>query len=616
MRKREPDARTEGVIFPLKAGGGALECNVRSRFQPTSYVNHKVTMAKSKGKRKAPARAKAGPGKKARAHAPKTKPGGKRAAACAAKAVPETKPVKPEKPAVVYETAETMAKRQREISVSEFFAKNRHLLGFDNPRKALLTAIKEGVDNSLDACEEAGILPEVSVVVTQQKEDRFRVSVTDNGPGIVKAQIPSIFGKLLYGSKFHHLRMARGQQGIGISAAGMYGLLTTGEPIRITSRTGARAKCHYYEIQIDTTRNRPEIIKEEEVTGEFEHGTRVEIDLEARYAKGRQSVDEYLQQTAIANPHVTLKYAAPDGEQVEYKRATSVLPQATKAIKPHPYGVELGILIKMLKETDRRWLKGFLTEDFSRVSPRIASQICQTAGLNEKSHPRHIARQDASKLYDAIQKTKIMNPSTNVLSPIGTELMIAGLKNVVQADFYTAFTRPPAVYRGNPFQIEVGLAYGGAESMEEPVRLLRYANRVPLLYQQSACAVTRSVVGLNWKSYGLAQPKGSLPVGPAVVMVHIASVWVPFTSESKEAVAHYPEIIREIKLGLQECGRHLGRHVTHRRRVDMEMKKRSYIEQYIPYVAEALTEILSLKEGQTRTAASRLKTMLERTRKI
>ena len=531
-------------------------------------------------------------------------------------AVRAGKAVKPRVSEVVYETAETMAKRQREISVSEFFAKNRHLLGFDNPRKALLTAIKEGVDNSLDACEEAGILPDVGVTVKELAEDRFRVCVTDNGPGIVKAQIPSIFGKLLYGSKFHHLRMARGQQGIGISAAGMYGLLTTGEPIRITSRTGPRAKGHYYEIQIDTTRNRPEVIREEEVTPEFEHGTRVEIDLEARYAKGRQSVDEYLTQTAIANPHVSLNYVGPDGTTADYPRASKELPAPTKAIKPHPYGVELGVLIKMLKETDRRWLKSFLTEDFSRVSPRIAGEICKAAGVGERSHPRHIARQEAAKLYEAIQKTKIMNPSTNVLSPIGTDLILAGLKNVLAADFYTAHTRPPSVYRGNPFQVEVGLAFGGTENAEEPIRLLRYANRVPLLYQQSACAVTRSVIGTNWKTYGLQQPKGALPVGPAVVMVHIASVWVPFTSESKEAVAHYPEIIREIKLGLQECGRQLGRHVTHRRRVDQELKKRSYIEQYIPYVAEALTEILSLKEGQTRMAASRLKQMLERTRKV
>ena len=177
------------------------------------------------------------------------------------------------------ETAESMAARQREISISEFFSKNRHLLGFDNPQKALLTAVKEAVDNSLDACEEAGILPVLKVDIQQLAEDRFRIAVEDNGPGIVKAQIPKIFGKLLYGSKFHTLKQARGQQGIGISAAGMYGLLTTGKSIAVTSRTGPDKPAHYYEIQIDTRKNTPQVITDKVVEWEPAHGTRVEIEL-------------------------------------------------------------------------------------------------------------------------------------------------------------------------------------------------------------------------------------------------------------------------------------------------------------------------------------------------
>ncbi|MGE3182696.1 MAG: DNA topoisomerase VI subunit B, partial [Phycisphaerae bacterium] len=211
-------------------------------------------------------------------------------------------------------TAETMAGKQRDISVSEFFAKNRHLLGFDNKRKALLTTIKEAVDNSLDACEEAGILPEIHVTIDQLAEDRFRVSIRDNGPGIVKAQIPNVFGKLLYGSKFHRLKMSRGQQGIGISAAGMYGLLTTGKSLVVTSRTNPRKRAHHFEIQIDTRKNRPDVIKDEEVEVEWGQGTEVTIELVGSYAKGRQSVDEYIEQTAIANPHALIYYRAPTGE--------------------------------------------------------------------------------------------------------------------------------------------------------------------------------------------------------------------------------------------------------------------------------------------------------------
>lgn len=516
-----------------------------------------------------------------------------------------------------FETAETMAAAQREISVSEFFAKNRHLLGFDNPRKALLTCIKEAVDNSLDACEEAGILPEVDIEIRQLAEDRFLLTVRDNGPGILKEQIPNIFGKLLYGSKFHRLRMSRGQQGIGISAAGMYGLLTTGRSMKITSRTGRQRKAHYYEIQIDTKKNRPEIIKDEQVPWERHHGTVVAIELEGRYQRGRQSVDEYLEQTAVANPHVSLTYTGPDDGKKEYVRVSRTSPHRPRSIKPHPHGVELGVLIKMLKDTKSRTLKGFLQEEFSRVSANVARKICEEAKLYERARPTRIARKEADALYAAISRVRIMNPSTDCLSPIGEDQIVKGLKNVIGADFYTAATRPPTVYRGNPFQVEVGIAYGGdALPADDLVKVLRFANRVPLLYQQSACAVYRGVATTNWKGYGLQQSRGALPTGPAAVMVHVASVWVPFTSESKEAVAHYPEILREIKLALQECGRKMSVFINRRRRERDERKKRDYIQTYMPSVAEALRDILNLKDRQTRQVETRLREVLERTRKV
>ncbi|NVM56491.1 MAG: DNA topoisomerase VI subunit B, partial [Desulfobacterales bacterium] len=352
-----------------------------------------------------------------------------------------------------------MARRQREISVAEFFMKNRHLLGFDNPRKALLTTIKEGVDNSLDACEEAGVLPDVRIIVAPaEEENRFRVTIEDNGPGILKKQIPKIFAKLLYGSKFHRLKMSRGQQGIGISAAGMYGQLTTGKPIAITSKISRNLPAHHYKLEIDAKKNEPRIIADETVKWPVQRGTKVEIELEAKFQKGRQSVEEYLEQTAIANPHVSLQFVTPDGETKVYKRVSKQLPEQTREIKPHPYGVELGVLIKMLHDTKARTLQSFLHSDFSRVSTRVAKSICEKAKLFERSRPPRIARQEADHLLKAINQTRIMNPPTDCLGPIGDELILAGLKKQIKADFFTAVTRPPAVYRGNPFQIEAGLA--------------------------------------------------------------------------------------------------------------------------------------------------------------
>jgi DNA topoisomerase-6 subunit B len=355
---------------------------------------------------------------------------------------------------------------------------------------------------------------------------------------------------------------------------------------------------------------------EREIEWEPEHGTRVEIEMEARYQKGLRSVDMYLKLTAIANPHVTVRYTDPGGEKFVYERGTKTLPRETVEIKPHPHGVELGRLIQMAKETSSRTLSGFLQEEFSRVGPKVALEICKGAKVSEKAHPARIAREEAAALHASIQKTKIMAPSTDCISPIGEELIQAGLKKEVEADFYTAVTRPPAVYRGNPFQIEVGLAYGGDLPAEELVDLWRFANRVPLQYQQSACAISRAALTTDWRSYGLQQSKGALPAAPMVLFVHMVSVWVPFTSESKEAVAAYPEIIRELRLGLQEVGRRLGGFLRHRRRLAEEDKKKSYIKSYIPHIGIALREILGLSKQDEAKVVEVLTETLERSRTL
>jgi DNA topoisomerase-6 subunit B len=584
-------------------------------------------------------------------------------------------------------TAESMAAKQREISVSEFFAKNRHLLGFDNPRKALLTTVKEAVDNALDACEESGVLPEIWVRIDATGENRYRVIVQDNGPGIVKKQIPLIFGKLLYGSKFHRLRQSRGQQGIGISAAGMYGLLTTGKPVSIVSKTGPKKPAHFYQIQIDTKNNRPEIVNgrgegvdipPHEDVGQFlsayelpwfdvAHGTLVAIEIEAKFQRGRGSVDEYLYQTAVANPHVSIHYTDPEGKTREFSRVADILPAEPKEIKPHPYGVELGWLLTMLKDTKANTLSGFLVDSFSRISPTVAQRIAETAGLSTRANPRRIGRHDAETLFRALQETKIQSPATDCLSPIGEELILKGLRQLVPGEFYTAITRPPAVYRGNPFQVEVGLAYGGApatyrvslEILEEllaetdartlrqfltttfdgigpegadkiihqarlksrmspgklkarereqlcqalqtvnlsegqTMTILRYANRVPLLFQAGACAITQTVMSTNWRPYGLTQSRNALPSGPVTLMVHFASVWVPFTSESKEAIAAYPEIQKELRLAYQAVGRRLGLYLRRRLRVKQQGERRNIFLRYLKEVANAVAVIRSV----------------------
>ncbi len=533
-----------------------------------------------------------------------------------------------------------MAARQRDISVSEFFVKNRHLLGFDTPVKALVTAVKEAVDNALDACEEAGILPEIHVQVID-RYGKYRIVVEDNGPGIVESQIAKIFGKLLYGSKFHKLSQSRGQQGMGISAAGMYAQLTVAKPLHIISRIAGEPLASELLVSIDVAKNRPDIHRKKRLQWDRPHGTRVEMEMEGHYQKGPHSIEAYLQQTAIANPHVTIVYQDPGGAETRLERSVAALPPQATEIRPHPYGIELGRLIQMLSDTSKRTLLQFLIHEFSCVGKDTALKIIAQAGgrLSERSYPKHIARAQAVALHSAIKRTRVRAPRTDCLVPIGKEKLLEGLRKELKAEFFAATVRPAATYRGNPFQIEAGITYGHAGDSDieigpdghmhkkaqqsgepalgqknETVRLLRFANRVPLLYQQASCAITKGVIQTNWRGYGIQQAKGALPTAPMAIIVHVASVWVPYTSESKEAIEPYPEILKEIKLALQECGRELAQYLHREQRLHQEYDRRSYIETFLPHIGIALQDILSLSDKERDAAMARLDDTLHKSR--
>ncbi len=580
------------------------------------------------------------------------------------------------------ETADTMATKQKEISVSEFFAKNRHLLGFDNPRKALLTSVKEAVDNSLDACEEAGILPNVTVVIedlqpdrpANTKQSRYRVTIVDNGPGIVRKQVENVFGRLLFGSKFHRLKMSRGQQGIGISAAGMYGLITTGKPMVIHTRPHARKPAHHIELAMNTKTNRAEVTVDDETEDfpprtrlynlnggtrdpgflnpeDYMTGTSVSIELEGRYQKGRGSVDEFLELCAIANPHARIAFVPPSrvsAEEVDdlpfanaqkdathvpegvpaeagihqsdakditaptgvdptittiekdgvifFPRGTEQLPPEIKEIQPHPKGIELGILIQMMRDFEAANKNGgtlynFLQEKFCRISPGKAGEFCKACGAHSRTKVSDLEPQQVEQLFKAFQESRLPAPPTDCLAPIGVRQMLAGMLKGVKAEFYAASSREPAVYRGRPFQIETAIAFGGELPADDSARVIRFANRVPLLFQQSACSSFKGVIETSWRNYNLSQPRGSIPVGPLVIMIHMASVWVPFTSESKEAIADYDEIRKEMKLALMECGRKLGTYLRKRQKMQREAARRDVFERYIGEISKAVNAI-------------------------
>lgn len=496
--------------------------------------------------------------------------------------------------------AEELAKKQREISVSEFFERNKQILGYDSPTKALLTVVKEGAENSADACEEAEILPDIFVEVKKVDKDEFLVVIEDNGPGIVKKEVPNVFGRLLYGSRFHARRQSRGQMGLGISGAVMYGQLTAGKPTRITSKTAEMDVAFQIELILDTKKNRPSPVSEDYVVWERAHGTRVEIPLKGRYIGGKQSIPEYLKASAIVNPHARITYKSPDGETTVFERATEDMPPKTKEIPPHPHGIELGTLMQMMKETKSYKLGSFLEDEFVRVSARVAKEICDAAVLDPEMKPKSLGLEQAKALHEAMQSAKLMSPPTDCLSPIGERLIKKGLKNVLgnlRPEFYAPpLTRDPSVYAGNPFQVEVGIVFGGDLPPDQPVEVLRFANRVPLMYQAGGCALTQAVGNVDWRRYGLEQRGGQgLPFGPAIILVHVCSTKVPFTSEAKEAVATVDEIMTELDLALKECGRRLKTHLTKKAHRAKTKEKFEIVQLILPRIADKSAKIVGKK---------------------
>ena len=396
------------------------------------------------------------------------------------------------------------------------------------------------------------------------------------------------------------VKNSRGQQGLGISGAIMYGQTTTGKPATIRTKTAEMDVANEIDLIIETRKNKPSVQRDEFKVWETPHGTRVEIPLKGRYVGGKQSVVEYLKSSAIVNPHARITFQPPEGDAVVWERATTELPPKTIEIKPHPYGIEIGTLLGMAKETKSYKLGAFLEEEFSRISSRVAKEICELAGVDPEARPKSMSLETAKAIVDAIPKVKIMAPPTDCLAPIGERLIKKGLKNVLgslRPEFYSPpVTRDASVWQGNPFQVEVGIVFGGDLPADQPVDVLRFANRVPLLYQAGACAITQAVGAVDWRRYGLEQRGGQgVPYGPAIVLLHLASTKVPYTSEAKEAVAAIPEIMEELDLALKESGRRLKTHLNKKARKAKTREKFEIVQKILPQIAAKSAGIVKRK---------------------
>ena len=506
-------------------------------------------------------------------------------------------------------TAERMAQNQKQVAISEFFEKNKHFLGFDSLVRSLITAVKEAVDNSLDACEEARILPDIRVKVTKvdDKKNIIELQTEDNGPGIPKRSIEKVFGQLLFGSRFHAIRQSRGQQGIGITGVVMYSQLTTGRKTHVRSKIATETSAAVVDIGLDTRKNKATKTNEDREIWELpdgslkEHGLEITCRMKAKYQRGRQSVYQYLRMTSIVNPHADITFEDPDGEIHHWPRVTERLPRKVESIKPHPHGIHLGTLQRMCTEATDNRMTSFLYKNFSGVSTRAAKELLAAAEIDEKAKPKSLKAESYRALIEAFQgerllngkPVKLLNPPTNCLSPIEELLIKKGLSKTIDSRFVTTMTRTPTVTQGNPFQVEVGLIFGDGMAADKPVEVLRFANRVPLMYQQGGCLLTKAIESVDWRQYGLDQAGGrGVPKGPAAILVHLASTNVQFTSEAKEALADNEEVLDEVRKAMLEMGRGLRKHLEKKKKMAKTQEKFELVNDIIPAIAAKSAAIL------------------------
>lgn len=508
-------------------------------------------------------------------------------------------------------------------STAEYFAKNLQQVGFSSPSKAVLTTLKEAVDNSLDACEESQILPDLDVEITKvgngasRNTDLVQIVVEDNGPGLDPDDLPKVFGEYLASSKFGRGRCSRGQQGIGISAATTWAQLTNATGVKVMSKTKNMRKAVSAIVDVDIKGNRGVLKKKESVDWDKPHGTRVEFRIDGRIVlNGDGGLLTYLEGTTLVNPHMTIKYKLVDQEPVDIPRVSTMVPEIPDATLPHPHTMKLGEFMTHAGLFGKISLENFLKKGFSRVTDATIKEMVAkgvSKGLMNKSLPS-ISETEYKKIYQAIHETELIAPSTKSVLTVGEEGLSKSIQRLGDVDFFSVVTRKPAICDFKPVVVEVAIArFKDRPSGEEaPVQLLRFANRVPLQFDKGACAITRAVESVNWRTYGLNQPKDSLPMGPFVFAVSVTSPFIKFKNASKETIDGGDDLIEEIRRALMQAGQKLSRHIrAEYKAADLE-RKISHIEKFGPILVEGLARIIGAPKSRVTKAEEGLKKLLGR----
>lgn len=508
-------------------------------------------------------------------------------------------------------------------STAEYFSKNLQQVGFSSPLKAVLTTLKEAVDNSLDACEQAGILPEVIVEIKKvgtgstKNTDLVKIVVEDNGPGIDPDDLAKVFGEYLASSKFGRGQCSRGQQGIGISAATTWAQLTNAKGAFVTTKTKGMRKALSGQVDVDIKSNTGILRNKSTEEWDKSHGTRVEFTIDGRMQlNGDGGLITYLEGTVLVNPHLTLNYKLMDNDWVKIERVSKEVPEVPEPTLPHPHTFKLGEFITHATLYGKINLDKFLKTGFSRVSDQSIKDFV-AKGLPKALVHKPLSTlkdDDYKKVFQAMQNTELMAPSTKSVLTVGEEAMSKSIQRLGEVDFFSVVTRKPTICDFKPVSIEVALARFKNRNLEadESVQLLRFANRVPLQFDKSGCAITWAIESVNWKAYGLSQPKGSLPIGPYIFAVSVVSPFIKFKNASKETIDASEELVEEIRRALMQAGQKLSRHIRKEfKEADLE-RKLAHIEQFGPILVESLVRITKSNDARRKKAEEGLKKLLGR----
>ena len=478
---------------------------------------------------------------------------------------------------------ETISQVYQEISPADFFYRNKEIAGFANPVRAIFSAIRELIENSLDATESVGILPDIYIRLSFANEKNgslYVLRVEDNGSGIPADYVPLAFCQFLFSSKYR-LKQSRGTFGLGGTMAVLYGQITTSKPVKVISSTG-NSKIYEYTLMIDIERNRPVILNRKIYRNRSGwHGTIIELYLEGDYYRAMPKILEYLKQTAIANPYANIIFVDPRGRLYKFERTVNILPAQPKETLPHPHGIDVETMFRMIRATHCKTLLDFLQKHFHRVGKNIAKNFLKFAGFPEDINPKRLRPEEIVELVQAMKNFNgFLPPDASCLSPLGEEILRAGILKELEPEFVAVAQRKPSAYSGHPFIVEVGIAYGGKISAKEDVLLYRFANKIPLVYDESGDVSWKIVKSINWRKYGL-EPNMSF-----AVLVHICSTKVPWKTVGKEMIADEPEVSREILNGIRSVARQLEIYLSRKARIKRERARLSAFAKYLPKIAE------------------------------